>query len=248
MLYDPGSMVAPHMFAFSEVGRTRDVIDMSVKFTIVGVFFALQALFLFGGGKIRVRPGPTKWRRMIVSVVIFSVMMAILCVAFIWTYFQLTGRMPTGNRPATGIEQFDLMKLLDEVGSGSSKSVYRVLLPVLGGLWLIWLVIGIIAIRTTDQPRGIGRLVACLLAGSWIEFAVALPVDLVTRQRDKDCPCVSGSWLALIFCFPILIWSIGPAIYLLFLREKAFCQRDARHSRRVLLQKSVRDKLPGVHS
>jgi hypothetical protein len=222
ILHNTGALAVTQLNASVEI---EDASIFKSLLVIVG-FFVLQAAFLFGGGKIRIQPGPARWYRKFLSLVIFAALMALLCFAFGLTYFQLTGRMPTGNRDTT-------------VGDVLTSNVFWI---STGTLWLVWFVIGMVAIRNTQQANGLSRLIAFLLAGSWIEFAVALPVEFVTRPRDRECPCQSGSWLGLIICFPILMWSIGPGLYLLLVREKKLCRQDPGHSRRVLLAKSVRGK------
>jgi len=184
-----------------------------LRLAIIAGFCVLQALFLFGGGKMRVQPGVVRWYRMTVSVIIFALIMVVICIGFWACYMELANR-----------------SLLSEVSSTIVEGTTAT--------WLFWIAIGMIAIRKTDQPTGLSRLVMCLLAGSWIEFAVALPIYL--GSRENDCPCASGSWLALILSGPLLLWSIGPGIFLLFLREKMACQSDVRHSKNVLLQKTTR--------
>ncbi len=220
VLHNAAALYTPALVSPVESAQNmNDEVHLSTRLTFIAIFFAVQAGFLFGGGKLRVRPGPAKWYRRIVSLIIFSTLMAIIGWGFLLTYFEFTARMNVLEKASSSLPVF---------------------LKMTSAMWLAWLGIGILAVRKTNQERGLGRLIACLLAGSWIEFAVALPIELVARPRHRDCPCVSGSWLALLACFPILIWSIGPAIYLLFLRERTLCQSDPRHSRRVLLQKSVR--------
>jgi hypothetical protein len=221
-LYSAVVLFAPMLVSPMEnVQNANEEVHLSTRLILIGAFFILQAGFLFGGGKLRVRPGPTRWYRRIVSLIIFSILMAVIGWGFLLTYFELSARMNVASKVTSSLPVF---------------------LEITVVMWLFWLAIGILAVRNTDQEHGLGRLIGCLLAGSWIEFAVALPIELVARPRHRECPCASGSWLALLACFPILVWSIGPAIYLLFLLERARCQNDPRHSRRVLLQKSMRDE------
>ena len=186
-----------------------------IRLGVIAGLCALQALFLFGGGKISVQPRSVRLYRMSASVIIFAALMALICVGFAACYLELAN---------IAIEWEPNSTILCSVGA----------------VWLFWIGIGLVALRKTDQARGLSRLIICLLAGSWVEFAVALPINLVARDRHEDCPCASGSWFALLLCGPILFWSIGPAIFLLFLREKRACQRDPRHSRRILLERTVR--------
>lgn len=85
--------------------------------------------------------------------------------------------------------------------------------------WLLWLVVIVLYIRKRESS--LGRLVAVLLAGSWVEFTVALGVDVSVRQQRATCLCYTGSWLALVISVPLLFWTVGPSIFLLYAHEKA---------------------------
>ena len=109
---------------------------------------------------------------------------------------------------------------------------------ILIGSWIAWFVIIILSRGQGDHARTLSRPLSVLLAGSWIEFGVALPVELA--KRDEECPCVVGSWIALVIVIPIIIWAFGPALYLLYLREKRLDEESPGRARRILARKSSR--------
>src|SRR5262249_13917114 len=82
-----------------------------------------------------------------------------------------------------------------------------------------------------------------LLTGSWIEFSLALPLYINARDRS-DCPCAEGSFLTLICCVPVLFWSIGPALYIVYLRERQLSQEAPERPLGILIRKSVVFKGP----
>ena len=184
-------------------------------------FVLTQAAFLWSGGKLRIGGSAPKPYRLAVSAAIFALAMSVLTMGLVSAVLEGVDRMDTSSRPGEG--NFD---------------------DLLGGLlvanWIVWLPIAWFALRGVDRPTGLSRLAGLLLAGSWIEVAVALPIELVRRGRHESCPCESGSWLALVFAGPILLWSIGPAVYLLYLRERALEGHKPGHARRVLARKSAK--------
>jgi hypothetical protein len=101
----------------------------------------------------------------------------------------------------------------------------------------LWLALAWVLTRS-DPRTWLARLTAVLFTGSWVEFALVLPIEWGTRARTKDCPCVSGSWTTLVLCVPILIWIIGPALYVLYRREAARASADPDRPTRVLLGKT----------
>jgi hypothetical protein len=84
-------------------------------------------------------------------------------------------------------------------------------------LWCFWSVVFCIYMRQSDHYTWIGRIIRGLIAGSVLEMFVAIPV-YATRQ--EECYCVRGSYAGLIFGTTVLLWAFGPAVFLLFIREK----------------------------
>ncbi len=107
-------------------------------------------------------------------------------------------------------------------------------------VWAIWVVLALVMYRGKDQETVLRRLANGLLAGSWIEFLVALPVDIAIRQRADSCPCSTGSWVALVCAVPIMMFAFGPALFLLYLREVELGRIEPRRAMRILLHKSRR--------
>src|SRR5205085_1663720 len=102
-LYSAHALFAPELLSPLERKGANEELGIWTKLIWFAVFFALQAGFLFGGGKLRVLPGPTRWYRRIVSLLIFSTLMAILCWGFVLTYLELTARMSLSAKADSSI-------------------------------------------------------------------------------------------------------------------------------------------------
>jgi hypothetical protein len=178
-------------------------------------FVALQAGFLWGGGRIRIGGGRVRFRKVALSIVIISGLAALLT--------------------------FSAIALIIEFGNIDEDKIYGtdfVVPGILIGSWIGWFVIIILSRGQGDHAQTLARPLAVLLAGSWLEFGVALPVELA--KRDEECPCAVGSWIALVTVIPIIIWAFGPALYLLYQREKRLDEQSPGRARRILARKSSR--------
>lgn len=208
----------------------RDDFTLWQRVAVVAGFLALQALFLWGGGRVRLELKPAKIWKLAVSLVIFSTLMSILTAGLVMSLLEMADRLGT----------------VGTVRLAGSPMEDNALLRLAGVLmmwsWLPWLGVGLLYARNAGHPAVLRRLATTLLAGSWIEFAVALPVDLAIRTRTKECPCASASWITLLFCLPILLWSVGPVLYVLYLRESRLSSERRGHARRILALKSWRSK------
>ena len=182
---------------------------------IPAAFVTLQVGFLWGGGRIRIGGGKVRFRKVAVSIAIISGLAALLTFAAIMLIVEFSN-----------LDKDNLF--------GSEYSFLGFLI----GSWIAWFVIVILLRGQGDHARTLSRPLAVLLAGSWIEFGVALPVELA--KRDEDCPCFVGSWIALVTVIPIIIWAIGPALYLLYLRERQLNEENPGRARRILARKSSR--------
>jgi len=84
-------------------------------------------------------------------------------------------------------------------------------------LWCFWSVVFCIYLRQSDHYTWVGKIIRGLIAGSILEMFVAIPV-YATHQ--EECYCARGSYAGLIFGTTVLLWAFGPAVFLLFIREK----------------------------
>lgn len=193
---------------------------------IAGVI-VLQVAFISGAGRITVRREPPPPWKLGLSIGVFAVAIGLAAWGTLAACLQLTDRID----PASGRAGVEILG-----GSGSIG------VAILAGCWLFWLGVGWLLARGVSRETALGRMIAVVFVGSWVEFAVALPVELVTRDRTKDCPCASGSWVALICSGPLLLWAIGPSIFLLYRYEWQRTLEDPAHARRVLQRKSHRAK------
>ena len=106
--------------------------------------------------------------------------------------------------------------------------------------WLCWIAIGAFYVRGTDTFGCADSLVRTLISGSWIQFCLVLPVEVATRPREAECPCSSGSFIGLMLMVPLILWSIGPAVVLLFVKEYMLCRHHDGYAKLVLARKSVK--------
>jgi len=192
---------------------------------LAGAFIALQLVFISGVGGIRIRREPARPWKLTFSIAVFAILMGLAAWATCAACLQLVDRIDASSG----------RQGLPIVGGTLGAAVFS-------ASWLFWLGAGWVLARGVRRETALGRMIALVLAGSWIEFMVALPVELVTRDRTKDCPCASGSWVALVCAGPLLLWSIGPGIFLLYRYEWQRTQEDPLHARRVLQRKSHRAK------
>lgn len=189
---------------------------------VVAVFVGTQAAFLWGGGKLRIGAPSPKPYRLAVAAAIFSLAMALVTAALVFALLESVDRMGVRSQPEQGVEFGEILPALFIAN------------------WTAWLPIAWFALRDVDRQTGLSRLAGLLVSGSWIEVAVALPIELVARGRHDNCHCASGSWIALVIGGPLLLWSLGPAAYLLYLRERTLDAKKPGHARRVLARRSTK--------
>lgn len=73
--------------------------------------------------------------------------------------------------------------------------------------------------RDGDEYTRLGRMIRGLVAGSFLEMFVALPVQRFVTQ-SRTCYCSRGSYTTLVLAGTVLLWAFGPGIVLLYARER----------------------------
>jgi len=161
-------------------------------FTIIVTFFT-QAVLVFGQGTTDLCQ-PVRRRRIVAPVVISSVMMSILAVGI---YLAL--------REATDVPWPDISK-------------DNTLIFVLAVAWLAWGAVFLYIFAGAEKYKAARNLVAFLLSGSLLNLLVTVPSHIVVSRRP-GCFVGLDTMVALVAGVCVMLWSFGPAILLLFLRE-----------------------------
>ncbi len=230
-------MLNPANPDYSELVHTSVSEGFLFRVIFLAAFLGLQALFIWGGGRISISTAPVKSRKLIVSLLIISALITIISFSVIMIFLEFAD------------QYYSLMVVSDDSNifyrffqSLLNEPEYVPHLVVISFTWVFWFIVSLIYLRGLNHFSALSQLIKIVLCGSWIEFVVALPVDIATRKRTEECPCISGSWLGLVFSVPILIWTIGPAIYFLYMREKRLNDATPGHARKILVRKSYRRK------
>jgi hypothetical protein len=188
----------------------------SVPWTVfvLAITIGSQALFLFSAGTINLCR-PIRRRRLVLPVVIAAFMMTVLVVSLL-------------------VALSELFKLDDDW--------------ILYGFWVVvplsWIGWGFLFfVRHTDAERYITlrNLVASMIAGSLIQLLVTVPSHVIVSRRPG---CLVGLSTAIGICcgIAVMLWSFGPGVILLFLREK----REVERAREKSNHESCSDQRPDL--
>ena len=74
-------------------------------------------------------------------------------------------------------------------------------------------------VRHGRRENALARLSARLFVGTILEAAAIIPLDALVRRKE-DCVCATGTYLALIGCAAIGLFTIGPAVFLPLLARR----------------------------
>jgi hypothetical protein len=170
----------------------------------LGLFFFAQWLFLAPCRNWAVRLNETG-RPMKRAVIVAALVAALLSIALIATLLELPdwwgGVVTKGNAP-----RFDDLR-------------YWPPLLALAIAWLIWTAIFFTYWRHGDRYTQLTRMIRGLLAGSMAECLIIAPAHAWVAH-ERDCYCARGTYTGLVLGVTALLWCFGPAVILLFMRER----------------------------
>lgn len=128
-----------------------------------------------------------------------------------------------------------LITVLERLGLDTARLNWEVMGPlelvaVVGVMWCAWLAAAILWMRAGKEPL----LVRGLALGSWVSFAIVLPLHIA--HASQTWIFTYASWVGLLICVPVTLWSIGPVIHVwLFRAEPRFAlarPHEPEHSER----------------
>jgi hypothetical protein len=158
---------------------------------VLAVTIAADALFILGAGKKDLFR-PIRRRRLLLPVAAASFMLAVLVIGLTLSVAELF-RFP---------------------GNSSGSFVWW----LLGACWTFWGILLYVYTRRLDRYRAVFGLAKLVFAGSLAELLAATPAHIIVSRRT-GCFVGIGTGLGVVAGLYVMIWSFGPAIFLLFLQE-----------------------------
>jgi hypothetical protein len=112
---------------------------------------------------------------------------------------------------ATTLNLFDVWDAV--TGSIGAHVFWSILLT-----WGVWLVLFSV-MWTGEWFSRFKSLYKLLLAGTFLEVLITIPVDVQVRKKT-NCYCGEGTFVALVIGSSVALWSFGPGLVLLFLTRR----------------------------
>jgi hypothetical protein len=159
------------------------------------VMLTVQALFLIGMPQLR-WPRPTRRKPMWLSLAAGALVAALLTFGLV----------------ATALSALDIWYHVTE--SFGANVVWIIVVS-----WVLWLTLFAFLWAGQRWLGGFTSLYKTLLAGTWLEILITIPVDVQVRKRT-NCWCGEGTFFALVAGGTVAIWTFGPGLAFLFLTRR----------------------------
>lgn len=152
-----------------------------------------QALLIFGSGKLELTRPIRGWR-LVIPTAVAGLMLAILI-------------------GGAGLALSELFYL------DTAEWISVALLALVAASWIVWSLLLFVYCQGWERFNIIGRLTGLIFAGSLATLLVSIPAHIIVSRRPG---CFVGLLTALGIASGIyvMLWSFGPAILLLFFKEK----------------------------
>jgi len=163
---------------------------------ILVVTMISQVLFIYSTGKIDLQRPKNKFI-VLIPIATAAILLGFLTYAFI-------------------VSIIEFFKGDSSIGwLGDSKTF----LIIPGILWVVWGIVFYRRLKNSGRHEIFKILISTLIAGSLLEFLPAVFMHMVTSRRHN---CFAGIYtgLGVSFGLIVMLWSFGPGIIFLFMREK----------------------------
>lgn len=160
--------------------------------------FLSQYLFIFGAGTVNLCR-PARKQRLIIPIAIAAFMLAVLGISFILPLIELFR--------------------IDIDSWWTEETNTLVCYTILGISWLVWGIYFFIKLRRSWRYKATGSLLSLVMAANILQLLVSIVAHHIVRRRGG---CLVGIFtsMGIMGGVIVMMWSFGPAILFLFLREK----------------------------
>lgn len=207
------------------------------KWTLVTIYWIAQAVIIYFGWiawlaiSPDIDPEPGYWRDLEYALPMASIVGAMMLLQLlflvpvrrpvaaatrgisVWTSLGVAGLMGGLLAGCVVLVIYDIVWLiLDE--DRLDEKFWAYLPPGVALLsWIVATPLLIAFCKTRPRERLLGRVAARLFAGTLIEVAAIIPIDVMVR-RKTECYCGQGTFWALSICGGVGMFALGPAIFL----------------------------------
>lgn len=117
---------------------------------------------------------------------------------------------------------FTVLEVVDRYQWLGEEYQYLGFWAIMFFVWVIWGFVFFLLYRNTklDRFTWMTRMVNRLLAGSIVQVLMSSAVYAWNPRGEKQCHCARGSYTGLVFGGTVMLWTFGPGLILLFMREK----------------------------
>jgi hypothetical protein len=201
----------------------------------------LQGAILSGIGTLKLGRSRRKTSLTVLSVIALSLVVILL----IGSTLLL---LQNAANSAHDVGAFGLMRSIPDAPPYQGEPTFSALtaLEIILVIWILWLALGLLYLRGDKPLSTIHHLIKILLVTSWIEFGLALPLYLASRDKDKDCPCAMSSYYMMLTIVTATAILFGPGLYLFYMKEYEQSQLTPTHPQEVLRRKSKIAEFPEV--
>jgi hypothetical protein len=159
------------------------------------ITIASQALFIFSAGTVNLCR-PIRKRRLVVPVIIASLMMTVLVASL-------------------SLSITELAYIDKKVDSHLLNYAFWI---IIGLSWVIWGTVFFIKYKDKPRYKILRNLISTIITGSLIELLAAIPSHIIVSRRP-GCFVGLATACGIIGGIAVMLWSFGPGIIFLFLRE-----------------------------
>jgi hypothetical protein len=173
--------------------------NVSSTLLLMGGFVALQALFIWGGGRVTDQVGGRQWLRNLASILVAAVLIASNAFGVIINFSDWSDRFNSDRS-----EQYKSFFKFDQPW------------PILGIFFVVVFTQLFWKNRGLSRRTALHNLIYPITLSAWLHFIISLPTQAVvsTHSNGGFLSFLTPSLFCVIFSFLALLWCAGVWAYL----------------------------------
>jgi hypothetical protein len=198
----------PSLLVWGFGGAKPDPQKLSTENTAAGFIFlgsllALEAAFIWGGGRVSDKVGKRQWLRNLVSISIAALLTAGNVFGIVFTFSDWADR-------------FDSDRSTQYHGFFQFADLKHFVIPLAVGILVVVFVYFLLKNRYLSRREALHNLILAVAVSSALHLAAALPTQVVvsTHLGDEFLASITPSLFTIMYAVLVLLWCAGVLAYL----------------------------------